>query len=249
VNFNALILAGESHAKIAATDTKWRNLAANHFYHGITPNQLSQFEQSETLDDVPDACWLDIAKTQWKLRSMLRQAFQFTDGTSYHQYSRAMRRQPVWRFEDAHPHMWRFSPDTRAMESEIYGCVRQQGLSESACDWLLAQLDARVENAERIAEHGTWDSDQHTEWLFGEMTKAGQKGRIRVFYTPESIHFRCEKKEDCGRLMYPTDGVLQNAWRQQTESARGVYATRTMPQACGAIPLPISVENVQVTQG
>ncbi len=244
-----MILAGQSSAKVSAADTKWRSLAAKHFHHGITPNELSQFKQGETLGDVPDACWLDIAKTQWTLRSMLRQAFRFTDGTSYHQYSRAMRKQRVWRFDDAHPRMWRFSPDTRAMESEIYGCVQQQGLSESASEWLLAQLDARVENAEHIAEHGTWDSDQHAEWLFGEMTKADQKGRIRVFYTPESIHFRCEKKEDCGRLMYPTDGVLQNVWRQQTESARGVYATRTMPQTCGAIQLPISVENVQVTQG
>lgn len=248
MNVHGLIVADEHRPQSRLADAIWYNRAATHFTHGIVPNQLTEFANHETLD-VPDACILEVAKTQWRLRTMLRQAFQFSDGTSYHRYALAMRKQKEWRLDDDLPRAWRFVPDVQAMQFEIYDCVHRNKLSEPTCDWLLRQLDSRLGNAEEILEHGAWDNKQHAAWLFGSITGAEQEGHIRVFCTPESLHFRCEKKEDCGRIAYPTDGALQNTWRKQCERSRGIYVHKTLSKDADAMPTPVSIENVDVTRG
>lgn len=248
MNFHATLFASQAAAKSQAEDRTWRERAATHFYYGISPNALTDFSPHETLD-VPDGALLDVAKTQWTLRQMLHRAFQFTDGTTYEKYTRAMRKQRLWKADERLPRVWRFSPNVQEMESEVYSCVLRNNLSEPSCNWLLRQLHARIQNAATIAEHGMWDSKDHGAWLFGQMTGAAQKGPLRVLSTPESLHFRCENKEDCGRLIYPTNGTLQDAWRKQAESARGVYVSKVMPRTCSSTKTPISVENAAVTQG
>ncbi len=224
-------------------DVDWR-ICAGHFEDDAKPNLVTYPEGAACI--IPDERRWDVAAMQVELRAMIERSIRFDDGTQFSRYAQSMRDDKTWKLDEALPMRPKLRMGEKRLNDVLDSRMEAAQLPERTRVWFRTLYGTMLGHARNLADRGRGLAGR-TEWLFGEITKEAPTGKVKTLFTPVSIHFRCEKKVDCARLIYPNPAHQER--RTEAEEWRGAQVVHKLPDSLGGFRVPVSVENFEVTKG